>query len=339
MLTNSAISPARGPRPSARVPLLKRRWLRRLTRALAALVLLPVLAAGVELWLEARDARVLTADDTFAQIPGARIRYRLMGSGQPVVFLTGMASALEQFDRAQLEVSSFATALTYDRGGAGFSRSSAYDAEQQAAELAALLTALDIRQPIVLVAFSSSASVGRVFVDRYRQRVSALILLDPYLPELEERTRSPWRARSYIRWLVADTVYSLFGVKRLSRWIEETRGRAEVLSLPHERKARAVLGRFWHWWAVDGEALAEERTNRQTAAAGGLSDLPLIVLAGDMTTLGELGRHQDDAVRELAARSRYGRIHRLTAADHGEMVWNEPNYVQLITAISDTVSR
>ncbi len=334
MLANSAINPAHGPIRSGPTLLRTRRWRRRLARALTAAIVLLATAIALELWLEVREARRITAGDTFVELGNTRIRYRLTGSGEPVVFLSGMAATLEQFDRAQIEASTFATTLTYDRGGSGFSRGSAYDAEQQADELAALLGALGIRRPVVLVAFSSAASLGRVYVGRYRQRVSALILLDPYLPELEERTTSPWRARSYARWLMSESVRSLFGIKRASAWMESFSDRD--VSLPHQ-KALATQRRFRHWWAVTRDCLATARTNRQVAAAGGLSDLHLIVLAGDMTPLGDLGRIQDEVVHDFARRSNYGSIRRLSAGDHGEMVWSEPNFVAVMRAVRDMV--
>jgi pimeloyl-ACP methyl ester carboxylesterase len=295
----------------------------------------------LELWLEARDARRLTATDTFARIRSSRIRYRLIGPGGTapcVVFLSGMSGSLEQFDTAQQEISSFADALTYDRGSYGFSSgSTAFDAERQAEELASLLAALGIDRPVVLVAFSSAVSLARVLAAHRQEQVASLVFLNPYLPEIEERLSSPWRPRVYARWLLTDTLTSLFALKRVSAWLQHRRTPVPEGSL--EQKNEAIAMRFRHWWAVDREWLAAATTGRQVAAVGPLPDRPLIVLAEEVSAMGEAGRIQNEMVEDLAARLPHGSVRRLILADHVESIRTGANYAALIAAIREVAAR
>ncbi len=61
----------------------------------------------IEGLLEAHDVTRYTTGQDFAQVAGARIRYRRLGtthSGTTVVFLSGFSASIEQADQLQLGV-------------------------------------------------------------------------------------------------------------------------------------------------------------------------------------------------------------------------------------------
>src|SRR3954468_3640442 len=122
-----------------------------------AVVVFIACAGVVEFVLEARDAARLIAGQTFATVGRARIRYWLVGTenhAAQVVILPGISSGIEQVDDLQRALSAKVPTLAYDRAGYGFSEnSSAHSAEEQAEELAALLHALKVETPVVLVAY------------------------------------------------------------------------------------------------------------------------------------------------------------------------------------------
>jgi pimeloyl-ACP methyl ester carboxylesterase len=292
-----------------------------------------------ERWLEIQDVKRVAGSETFVDMGDAHVRYRLVGGGQSgptVVFLTGMSGSIEQWDHVQTRVAAFAPSLAYDRGGSGFSRgSTAHDAQQQAAELAGLLAALGLDRRIILVGFSMSASIARVFVGRYRERVAGLVLVAPYLPEIESRIaghHGPLRA--YARWLIHESVTTLFGLKRVAGFIADRRGRPVDLT-DVDQRATAILMRFGHWWAVDREWLETTETAREALAADALTDLPVILLAGGTTDFGETGRDLDEVNREFAARSSRGSLRSLGRADHGHLLQDVTAYQPLIAAIRD----
>jgi pimeloyl-ACP methyl ester carboxylesterase len=271
-------------------------------------------AVLAERWLEGQDAKRVAGSDTFVNVGGAQLRYRLAGAGQrgpAVVLLGGFSASMEQWDRVQTTVASFATVLAYDRGGYGFSRgSTAHNAQQQADELAGLLSALSLDRPIVLVGFSTGASIARVFIGRYRKQVSGLVLASPHMPEMEGRiVGHHGLIRDSARWLLRESVTTLFGLKRLVGLltIRENPLRPNAV----EQKITAIEMRFSHWWAVDRELLATPTTARQTLAADPLRDLPLILLADGTWSKGETGRVRDEIYRSLIARSGRGSLRNL----------------------------
>jgi hypothetical protein len=120
-----------------------------------------------ELALEARDVARYMPGQTFATVGNARIRYRMLGADRPgatVVLLSGLNGSIEQADDLQRALSNAVPSLAYDRAGYGFSEcSTAHSAKDQAKELAALLHALKLEGPVVLVAYSFSAPLARIW--------------------------------------------------------------------------------------------------------------------------------------------------------------------------------
>jgi|GEM_PF-1485709 len=303
----------------------------RLPIGLLALALVLAAAVLAERLLERRDFSRVAAHDSFASVAGASVRYRLSGRDRPgpvVVFLNGMAGSLEQWDRVQVAVSGFAQTLGYDRGGSGFSSgSSAHDATTQADELAGLLEALRIDEPVVVIGFSTSASLARVFAQRQGAHLASLILVEPYLPEMEESLpghQAP--ARAYARWLLHETAWTLFGLRRL-------------VGLPDGERLqpgeKAVLLRFPHWWAVDRELLRNDVTARAALSADRLRDLPLTVVFAENARSPALERIYAD----FAARSRHGSLRLLNPAEHSDFLASAATVGPLVEIVHASVTR
>jgi pimeloyl-ACP methyl ester carboxylesterase len=171
---------------------LIRQWLVRFSILAFALIAIALLT---EFLLEARDVARYMPGQAFAAVGDAHIRYRLLGAahaGAPVVILAGMNGVIEQADALQSAVSSEVPSLTYDRAGYGFSRgSAAHTAQEQAAELAGLLQALKIEKPVVIVAYSASAELARVFAGHYPEKTVGIYLIDPPMPEIDKLIPHP----------------------------------------------------------------------------------------------------------------------------------------------------
>jgi pimeloyl-ACP methyl ester carboxylesterase len=307
------------------LPLKKPLW-RRLGGLLIAVAAFLLLAALTEQWLEAEDVRQLAPDETYAAVGGGRIRYRQEGAEQPapvVVFINGMGGSLEQWHNLQAEVAAFSPALTYDRGGYGLSRGAeAHSAGEQVAELASLLTERQIKGPIILVGYSTSASIARLFASRFPDRVAGMLLIEPNLPEMDGRIpgrHDPFR--TYLRPLVKDTITTLFGIRRLSSRIAEWRGRF-VLHTAQERKAHAVLLRFWHWWAVDREWIRNGSTlSSQLLEAKVPGSIPVLIYAGDLPERTPSNELYEQLLHGLVAGSPASGLRSLgTGTSHGELL-------------------
>ncbi len=141
-------------------------------------------AAGV--WYQQRGlaaaARQFPPPGRLVDVGGHRLHAICTGSGTPaVVFESGIAASSLSWARVQPEVARFTRACAYDRAGLGWSESSAVSRtiESVVNDLAALLRALEIPPPYVLVGHSFGAFVCLAFAATHSRDVSGLVLLDP----------------------------------------------------------------------------------------------------------------------------------------------------------------
>jgi pimeloyl-ACP methyl ester carboxylesterase len=325
--------------PTARQAWLSRPFVIKLRKVAlgVALGLFVVLGTAtlVERHRESDETELLVRTESFADLDGDHVRYRLTGMTQPgpmVVFLNGMAASLEQWEDIQPSVAAFAPTLLYDRGGYGYSYgSSPHSAGDQADELAALLAKLQIDRPLVLVGYSVSASIARVFVSRHKAMVVGVTFLEPYLPELQGRFLKRDRRLSYTRWLGRETVSTLLGYERLRVYFMARRGE-KVEPLPQLR--------FSHWWAVDRELYATPETQAATLAADHLDAIPLILLAPKAWDTTESYQEVSKVYRDFVKTSATGSLRYLPdGVDHGEVVEDKRSCDVLIDTIHELVAQ
>jgi pimeloyl-ACP methyl ester carboxylesterase len=289
-------------------------------RVLLAVVLLLVAVVVVQQALEARAAARLTATEKFASVHGAEIRYRILGdnpNASTVVFLTGLGGSIEQLEDVQTRVAKAARTISYDRAGYGFSRNSrAHDANEQVEELLGLLDALGVREPVALVCFSSSCSVARLFTGRFRDRVAGMYLVEPYLPEFEQRLKGRKDPRRVIvRGLVKELVYTTLGIRRLQNRVRDWDGP----SSPVEQRAEAVLESSSHFRAVAHEWYAIPDTAKQVLSGPPMADVPLKLLHTQFPP-GEEGRGFEQVFKEFAESSKRGSLVKLGTYDHSALL-------------------
>lgn len=284
-------------------------------------------AAGSEEVCERRAEARLTAGETFADVNGARLRYRAAGlehSGPVVVLLPGMAGSLEQMRFVERRLGRAARTLSYDRAGYGFSSGShAHTAAEQAAELVALLDALALRGPVVLVGYSTSALVARVFGGSYPERTAGLYLVEPDHPEFDAvATGRPSPRRDYARWVAHDLATTTFGIKRL----------ATSLTAENAAQARAneVLLRRRHYVALAREWYVLPETYAQARAAK-VPPVPFVVLFTEQSSAQFPLLERSLSV--LVARSPHGRVTKLPHHPHDELFLPGP----VLDAIVDGV--
>jgi pimeloyl-ACP methyl ester carboxylesterase len=304
-------------------------------RALARFVLagaaLLVFALAFEYVLDARDVARYTPGQTFATVGDARIRYRLVGREQPgatVVILTGIYGPIEQYDQMQSALSTHVPSLTYDRAGYGFSEnSSAHTALEQADELVGLLKVLDIKEPVVLVAYSSSAMVARAFVGRFPEKTSALYLIDPTMPELEPiMPELHLPRRYYLRWVVRQVLLSSVGYERLVKRLHSWQGPASLV----EQRYEAILARLPHSWAMAREVYALDDSSRQAIEAPIPATLPLEIAFPRHVPEDAIYKAKKPLYAELVARSSRGRLDELDPVEHPLLTKRGPGFDLMI---------
>lgn len=115
---------------------------------------------------------------------GRRIYVSEMGrdhaSGPTVVFESGIAATSQNWLRVQESVAGFARAVSYDRGGLGWSSASASERTPSniARELSEMLQRAGIPGPYVLVGHSFGGLVVRRYAAMYPGEVAGVILVD-----------------------------------------------------------------------------------------------------------------------------------------------------------------
>jgi len=142
-------------------------------------------------------------------------------AGSPtVVFESGIAATSQNWLRVQESVAGYTRAVSYDRGGLGWSSASASERTPSniARELQVMLQLAAIPGPYVLVGHSFGGLVVRRFAVLYPGEVSGVVLVDPMRieewPPLNERQRS--RMDRGVRMAGFGILVARFGLARLA---------------------------------------------------------------------------------------------------------------------------
>jgi hypothetical protein len=125
-------------------------------------------------------------------VGGYRLEARVKGTGNPaVVFESGFTGGTLLYWKLQDRIAEHTQTLVYERAGLGRSDPGPQPrtAEQMARDLHALLAALNIRPPVVLVGHSAGGLFMRVFAHDYPTEVAAMVFIDPATEASYERMR------------------------------------------------------------------------------------------------------------------------------------------------------
>jgi pimeloyl-ACP methyl ester carboxylesterase len=98
----------------------------------------------------------------------------------PVVFEAGLGNALDAWDHVLPAVAAFAPVVAYSRSGLGRSEPGPqlHTAARAVAELHALLSALGVQRPIVLVGASYGGLLARLYTSTYPSEIAGLVLVE-----------------------------------------------------------------------------------------------------------------------------------------------------------------
>jgi pimeloyl-ACP methyl ester carboxylesterase len=124
-------------------------------------------------------------------VRGRKLAVQIRGAG-PLVVLEmggGFGGIGPYWGGVDVELAKFCRVLVYDRAGLGRSDRvrGLPTMGERAQDLAALLDALDIREPALFVGWSLGGLVVQNFAARYPQRVGGLLLVDPTPPDMFEQ--------------------------------------------------------------------------------------------------------------------------------------------------------
>ncbi|HEX2089071.1 MAG TPA: alpha/beta fold hydrolase [Actinomycetota bacterium] len=202
------------------------------------------------------------------------------------MLIHGFRGSLRTWAPVQAPVDRFTRVCSYSRAGLGRSEPRAHppsrvDGADLAVELRTLLRRSGVPGPYVPVGHSFGGAIAQLFADRYGSEVSGVVLVDPVPATFLSVPRS--------------RLYRIAGKARVERFL--TRGARE-----------------------GGTVVDIERLGKQLLAAGGLSELPLVLVTRGLTPADstpafeqlwtELQRQEarlsPNAVHVIAARSGHG---------------------------------
>ncbi len=133
----------------------------------------------------------MSDDDVFDSAPrlvnigkGRRLAVQVQGKGEATVVFEGGGAGfgIDGWADVDKQVAQFATVVTYDRLGVGASEPLLREyptVTDHADNLARLLDALPVKQPVILVGWSWGGVMAQQFAALYPQKVAGLLLLDP----------------------------------------------------------------------------------------------------------------------------------------------------------------
>lgn len=299
-----------------------RLWLH---RAILAGFGLGLCALSVEQWFELRDRR-LVLGHSFAEVSGRSIRYVKLNSPrkgpQPaptVVFLNGINDVLEQWGDIGRALSPTAHVVTFDRSGMGYSDTVLWgqSRSEAKAEVTDLLQALDLDQPLILVAFSSSALLARELLGQPDQPFDGVFFLDPSMPEALAKEGAEVAARRMTKTqarLLLEVGKTMSGYTRLKSWLRPETGPVFGRTPKEQEVKLRTQYQTPHWIACFHLAYEWGHETEASLEPGRLGDLPLAV-----ATTASSGVHLE-AHQALAKVSRNGYLIDLSALPHISLV-------------------
>jgi pimeloyl-ACP methyl ester carboxylesterase len=262
-----------------------------------------------------RDARVLSQIGRSVDIGGRTLNMHCIGQGSPtVVFVSGRTAPGYVWTPTQRGVSTFTRACWYDRADLGWSESGPDPAwgDQAARDLHALVERAGIARPILLVGHSFGGYVSRLYYRAHPGEVAGMVLADPALEDAGRIRGVPHRERPPVPRSVIRGLSMVFGRLGMMRVLADDPGPPMPGWTAEEWDILARLRRQRNVALADAQVGPERATADLVREAGGLGDLPLIVL-----TQGQGPDGWSALQRELAAKSRRGRQVLVPDSGHG----------------------
>jgi pimeloyl-ACP methyl ester carboxylesterase len=225
------------------------------TTLLIAIVVVLCLQALAQFLCVGLDARKFAAPGAIVKTSRGTMHVRQMGSGNPAIVLeAGIAASSLNWSILQPQLAEFAATYSYDRAGFGWSAPSTRKCmlQEMSDDLHAVVTALKITTPYVLVGHSFGALVLRVYAQRFPEELAGIILVDPLTPEewINPQRSQRWQLWRGVWFSRAGAALGGVGVVRFCLWLLLQRGNSAVPS--------RVLGLFGGKASETGQRIVGE---------------------------------------------------------------------------------
>jgi pimeloyl-ACP methyl ester carboxylesterase len=316
---------------------------RRIFIVLLVLAALPLVGAGWQRLATDRDQRRYPPPGELVTIDDHEARLHLHTQGghhrtdnpeTPVVLLdAGTPGFSAQWGWVQPAIAEFATVVSYDRPGLGWSDpwsdDGSSDPRDKVERLHAALQKLGLPGPYLLVGHSYGGLTSRLFAAAYPEEISGLVLVDPSHPDQGSRLGGGDPAGSM--WFMAPLAHT--GALRLGVATGLFDSRIGDLPQRQADEAAAVFVQPGQWSAVQLELAAWSDIATQLEHAQPLGDLPLTVLSAGAGSLEEQRLHD-----ELAALSSRGIHASVAEATHLSLVTDREHAGATVDAVRATLT-
>jgi pimeloyl-ACP methyl ester carboxylesterase len=302
--------------PSARLVQRVTRRAGKRVKAAAIVAALALLTAAAYEHIEAwRDGPALKQIGRSVDVGGRTLNIHCAGDGTPtVVFVSGRTAPGYVWTPTQRSVAAFTRACWYDRADIGWSEPGPDPAwgDQAAQDLHRLVRNAGIARPLLLVGHSFGGHVIRLYHHAYPGEVTGMVFVDAALEDAGTIQGMPHRKRPPVPRSVIRGLSMVLGRLGMMRFRAADPGpppkgwtAAEWDVLARLRRQRNVL-------LADAKVGPGQATDDLVRSAGGLEDMPLIVLTqGDASSPSSAApgaaRGWVDLQRRFAERSRRGR--------------------------------
>lgn len=250
----------------------------------------------------------------------------------PVIMLeNGMGLTSENWQWVQKFLSTHYRVCAYDRAGIGFSKPSSgpVNAASSADNLAALLDALSISQPIILTGHSYGGLIGRVFAQRHPERLAGLVLVDSSHEDMKERL-PPLMSTGLNLILKGFSLQKIFNHMGASRILGIASKNANGLDGEAKQRAYYLYTTPHHMGGAAHEATNWEISaeSARGVAKQGLGDLPLTVLTAGNWPAAMLPSWHEMQI-ELSELSSKGKRVLIEEADHYQIL-SDKRYAEMV---------
>jgi pimeloyl-ACP methyl ester carboxylesterase len=278
----------------------------------AALMLSALAYEQVGAW---RDSAVLKQVGNSIDIGGRALNLHCVGTGSPsVLFVSGRTAPGYVWMPTARGVGAFTRACWYDRADVGWSDPGPDPAwaDQAALDLHLLVQRADIQPPLVLVGHSFGGHVIRLYHHDYRGEVAGMVFVDASLENADTIPGMPHRERPGASRAVILALSHVLGRLGMLRWMAVDPGAPPRHWSEEEWGILARLRRQRKVLLADAKVGPGRASDDLVRAAGGLEDMPMIVLTQGRATSPSSAEPEvltgwAELQRKFAQRSRRGR--------------------------------
>jgi pimeloyl-ACP methyl ester carboxylesterase len=247
-------------------------WLRRFAYSIAALIIVPPATGAVyQQILLSSERRAHPMPGELIDVGGYKMHIYCTGPGGPAVILdSGLGDSYMSWRNVQPEIAKSVLVCSYDRAGIGYSQPSPLPRTSRifAEELHRLLHTAGVPPPYILVAHSMAGYNVRLLASLYRSEIAGMVLVDSSHPDQPERMPANDLSGA-IREAKVLQYGEPIGISRFFGYCDaDAAVRAAECTFNNARENSAELENV-------------RKSGLETAAAGNLGDLPLVVISRD----------------------------------------------------------